>query len=136
MSIKQAGYWFMTGALIGFGGIAILSIGFPFIVLGIVLVTVGLIRVRGQEWWAALVGFGGVPALILVWDVTSKPWNCMSAFGGGSLPGVNYYTCVDTPVGPLTSYHIMAIGFGAIALLGLLLALLSALITRGRQAAA
>jgi hypothetical protein len=135
MSIKHAGYWFMTGALIGFGSIAILSIGFPFIVLGIVLVTVGLIRVRGQEWWAALVGFGGVPALILVWDVTSKPWACMSTFGGGSLPGINYYTCVDTPVGPLTSYHIMAIGFGAIALLGLVWALLSALITRGRHAA-
>lgn len=73
MSIRRAGYWFMTGTLIGFGGIGILSIGLPFIVLGIVLVTVGLIRVRGQEWWAALVGFGGVPALILVWDVTSRP---------------------------------------------------------------
>jgi hypothetical protein len=31
----------------------------------------------------------------------------------------NYYTCVDTVFGPLTTYHVMAFGFGVIALLGL-----------------
>ncbi|MGZ3602964.1 MAG: hypothetical protein ACXWQR_19475 [Ktedonobacterales bacterium] len=134
MSIKRAGYWLMTGALIGFGGIAILSIGFPFIILGIVLVTVGLVRMRGQEWWAALVGFGGVPALILLWDVTSAPWACASPTGG-ALPNVNYYTCVDTFLGRLTTYHVMAMMFGAIALAGLAWALLRALVMRGQRAA-
>jgi hypothetical protein len=133
MSIGHTVYWLITGALIGFGGIAILSIGFPFIVLGLIMVVLGAIRVRGSVWWAALVGFGGVPALILVWDVTSLPWACMSA--GGALPNVRYYTCVDTPLGLLTSYHIMAIGFGTIALAGVAWALLRALVTRGRRAA-
>ncbi|GAC1452331.1 MAG: hypothetical protein PVSMB4_12690 [Ktedonobacterales bacterium] len=36
-----------------------------------------------------------------------------------SQPDVNYYSCVDTFAGPLTSYHVMALGFGIIALLGL-----------------
>lgn len=67
-----------------------------------------------------MVGFGGVPALILLWDVTSAPWACQPNGGGtSSLPNVNYYTCVDTVVGRLTTYHVLAFGFGAIALLGL-----------------
>jgi hypothetical protein len=119
----QTRYWLLTGALMGFGVIASLSIGFPFLVLGLILVIVGLIvgalRRRITGFWAVLVGFGGLPALILLWDVTSAPWACLPAGGGFSQPNVNYYTCVDTAVGPLTTYHIIAFGFSVIALLGL-----------------
>jgi hypothetical protein len=76
MSILRTLYWLLAGGMIGFGAIAILSIGFPFILLGTVLLTVGALRFGWKEAWAALVGFGAVPAAILIWDVTSGPWAC------------------------------------------------------------
>ena len=118
MNTRWTLYWLLTGALLGFGFIAILSIGALFLLLGLVLAIFGAVRRRGTGLWAALVGFGGLPALILLWDVTSAPWDCQSATGG-SLPNVNYYTCVDTVFGRLTTYHVAAFGFGVIALLGL-----------------
>lgn len=118
MSIGRVLYWLLTGALIGFGVIAILSIGFPLLLLGIGLVVFGAIRLGGTGLWAALVGFGGLPASLLVWDLASMPWACASPTGGG-LPNVSYYTCVDTFLGSLTTYHVMAFGFGVIALVGL-----------------
>jgi hypothetical protein len=62
------------------------------------------------------VGFGALPAGILIWDVTSMPWACQ---GGDALPNVNYFVCVDTPFGLLTTYHVMALIFGLVSLLGL-----------------
>lgn len=117
MHIGRTLYWLLTGALIGFGFIAILSIGAPFVLLGVILAVIGAIRFRGRGIWAALVGFGALPAAILVWDVVSAPWACEG--GTTSLINVNYYTCVDTFVGPLTTYHVMALGFGVVALLGI-----------------
>lgn len=135
MSNGHIGYWLLTGAVIGFGSIAILSIGFPLVIVGIVLVAIGLIRMRGQGWWAAVVGFGGVPALILLWDVTSRPWACASPTGG-ALPNVDYYTCVDTFAGRLTTYHVLAFWFGLIALLGFVWPLARSLVRRSRRTAA
>jgi hypothetical protein len=99
MFIGRTLYWPLAGALIGFGVIAILSVGIPFLLLGLILVVFGAVRWGGAGLWAALVGFGGLPALILVWDVTSAPRACAA---GDALPNVNYYTCVDTFLGPLT----------------------------------
>lgn len=135
MFIGRILYWLLAGALIGFGVIAILSIGSPFILLGMILVIFGAIRLGGAGVWAALVGFGGVPAGILIWDVASAPWACMSPTGG-ALPNVNYYTCVDTFLGTLTTYHVMAFGFGVIALVGLAWPLLHQLLSRPHTGAA
>ena len=120
MSIGRTLYWLFTGALFGFGFIAILSIGLPFILLGLVLVVVGAIWMRDTGFWAALVGFGGVPAAILLWDVTSAPWACDQSGSFSAQPNVNYFTCLDTFAGQLTSYHVLAFGFGVIALLGII----------------
>jgi hypothetical protein len=54
----------------------------------------------------------------LIWDVVSAPWACQGP-GISSLPNVNYFSCVDTPFGLLTSYHVMAFFFGLIAVVGL-----------------
>jgi len=116
----RIGYWLLTGALIGFGMIAILSIGSLFLLLGVMLLVVGALRVGPRGIWAALVGFGALPAGILIWDLTSMPWACQ---GGEALPNVNYFSCVETPLGLLTTYHVMAFFFGVIALIGLVLAL-------------
>jgi hypothetical protein len=133
MSIGRTLYWLLTGALIGFGFIASLSIGFPFLILGLILLTVGAIRLGGARLWAGLVGFGGLPALILLWDVTSAPWACQPHNGELPLPNVNYYTCVDTFAGMLTTYHVLACGFGLIALAGLAWPLLYRIWRRGRR---
>jgi hypothetical protein len=109
-------YWLLTGALLGFGFIAILSIGSLFVLLGVLLVVLGALRVGPRGIWAALIGFGALPAGILIWDVTSTLWACE---GGDALPNVNYFSCVDTPFGALTTYHVLAFFFGMIAVLGL-----------------
>lgn len=143
MSTGRILYWLLVGALIGFGVIAILSIGIFFLVAGLALLIYGAIRVRGTGLWAALVGFGATPAAILLWDVTSQPWACMPANhtvyspdlspgGPATYTSPNYFECVSTPIGLLTSYHVMAAGFGAIALFGLLLGLAPLLWRRGR----
>lgn len=80
-------YWLLTGACLGFGVIAILCIGIFFLAAGLILLVFGAIRFQGKGLWAALVGFGGAPALILIWDVTSGPWGCMAPGGGTSQPG-------------------------------------------------
>lgn len=92
MSIGWTLYWLLTGALIGFGVIAILSVGIPFLLLGLILVVFGAVRHKGAGLWAALVGVGGLPVLILVWDVISAPWACATS---DALPNVHYSTCVD-----------------------------------------
>jgi hypothetical protein len=81
----------------------------------------------------ALVGFGGLLALILLWDVTSAPWACQPHNGELPLPNVNYYTCVDTIAGTLTTYHVLAFGFGLIALAGLAWPLLYHIWRRGHR---
>jgi hypothetical protein len=126
-------YWLGAGALLGFGLIGMLSIGAPFLLLGVLLIVFGALRVGPRGIWAALVGFGAVPTGILIWDVTSMPWACQ---GDDALPNVNYFSCVETPVGPLTTYHIMALFFGLIALFGLIWPLAQRLWTRSHLQAA
>ena len=53
-SCWRIGYWLLTGALIGFGMIAILSIGSLFLLLGVMLLVVGALRVGPRGIWAAL----------------------------------------------------------------------------------
>ncbi|HET9109718.1 MAG TPA: hypothetical protein VFN78_02720 [Ktedonobacterales bacterium] len=117
-------YWLLVGALLGLGVISILSIGLLVLPVGLILLAFGAIRFGGGRLWAALVGFGAAPALLLLWDVTSQPWACNPGgpglSGSTTQTGVNYFTCVNTFVGPLTTYHVMAAIFGAIALVGLL----------------
>lgn len=119
MSTGRVLYWMLAGSLIGFGLISLLSIGLPFLLVGVGLIIFGAVRLGGQGFWAAFVGFGGLPALILLWDVSSVAWACQPSSGGPSQPNVSYYTCVDTFVGRLTTYHVLALAFGVIALLGL-----------------
>jgi hypothetical protein len=109
-------YWLLTGALLGVGLIAILTIGSLFLLLGVILVVIGAFRVGPRGIWATLVGSGAAGAAILTWDVASAPRACQ---GGEGLPNVNDFSCVETPFGPLTTYHVLALIFGVIAVLGL-----------------
>lgn len=132
MSTGRTLYWLFVGVLLGIGLIAILGIGIFLLIPGIALLIFGAARFRGRGLWAVLVGFGAAPALLLLWDVSSGPWACQPANHtyvsptlppGASYTSPSFYSCVSTPLGQLTTYHVMAAGFGAIALFGLLLGL-------------
>lgn len=60
-------YWAGTGFLITFGLVAVLTIGAPFLLLGVLLL--GVLLGRGRRWPASLgllAGVGGVCLLIAV----------------------------------------------------------------------
>lgn len=107
-------YWMVAGALAGFGVISIFSIGLPFLLIGLGMVTYGIIRLRARGFWAALIGFGTLPALILIVDILTAPPSCngQPLIIPPNAPGVS---CSGIP----DSYYIMAVIFGAIALLGI-----------------
>ncbi|HZC77751.1 MAG TPA: hypothetical protein VE258_08380, partial [Ktedonobacterales bacterium] len=64
----------------------------------------------------------------------SAPWACQPRNGELPLPNVhNYYSCVDTFAGRLTTYHVLASGFGLIALAGLVWPLLSRVWRQSRR---
>lgn len=124
----EALYWAIAGGSVGFGLIGIFSIGYPFLVIGVIMVFLGAIRVSPRQAWAALVGFGGVPAMFLSASVAevflfSDP-SCSGIFWGNSVsrsgsvslaPGQESITCSAIP----GSYLIMLAVFLIIALSGL-----------------
>lgn len=108
------GYWIITGGLIGFGVIGILSIGLPFLLLGLILLIAGLVFWHAQGFWLLLIGLGVLPAAILVFDIVTAPPPCQA--GPIRLPaGVHSYECS----GPLDGYYVLAAVFGATALMGI-----------------
>jgi hypothetical protein len=113
MAARPLWYWLLAGALIGFGVIGILSIGFPFLLVGCGLLMYGVIRFRFRGFWAFLVGFGTLPAIILIVDILTAPAPCT----GQPLmlpPHVSSISCGSIP----PSYSTLAIFFACTALLG------------------
>jgi hypothetical protein len=137
MAAKSTLLWLAIGAVLGFSVIAILSIGLPFLLLGVILAAIAGPWVGLRGVWAAVVGFGCLPALILVWDLISAPWSCAPPPGvSTSQVGVNYYSCADTFAGRLTTDQVMALFFGLVALIGLVWPLAHRLWERRQHAAA
>lgn len=83
--------------MIGFGVIAILSIGAPLILLGLILFVVGVIRVGVRELWGALLGGGLTPLAFLLHDLQN--------------PDIQPATTAQT-------YQFLAQIFGGIAIVG------------------
>jgi hypothetical protein len=107
-------YWIVTGGLLGFGVLGLLSIGLPFLLLGLLLLIVGLFFWRAKGFWVLLVSVGAIPAAILLFDIVTAPPPCPA--GPIRLPaGSHGYECS----GPLGSYYILAAIFGALALVGI-----------------
>ncbi len=130
MATPQHFYWLLAGALMGFGLIGILSIGFPFLLVGCGLVMYGIIRFRFRGFWAFLVGFGALPALILAAQLVGSPLPICTVTSTGlsyeSLPGTTSGGCYPP------SYYTLAIFFGGIVLLGGVWPLLRVLLRRLR----
>ena len=107
-------YWFVAGALIGFGVIALLSIGWATILLGLILVVIGVVRVGVHGVWGALLGGGLVPLAFLLYDLQNSDIQ---------------------PAATAHTYQELAVIFGAIALAGLVWGLLvTALSSRSLRA--
>lgn len=109
-------YWAITGTLIGLGLISfdIYFILYPCLFVGLVLIIYGGIRMGFGGFWAALIGLGTLPALILVLDIVTAAPPCPP--GGLSLPpnSTSQVSCSIIP----SSYYLFAVIFGVIALIG------------------
>lgn len=118
-------YWLVAGAVVGFGLIGLMTIGFPFLVAGIVLCVVGVWRPGIGGSWAFLVGLGGLPALVFLRHIADSALNpyCSGAVHSGKIvapPSAGTVSCLYVPA----SYYVM---FGisvAITLSGVALFLL------------
>ena len=129
MRMWQLSYWVMAGGLIGFGLIGILSIGFPFLLVGLAMVIYGVIRRWVDTVWAAFVGFGILPALFLLYDLITAPLPCPPQ--GLSLPpNAASLSCGSIP----GRYAVLVVIFGVIALAGGIWPLLRRLRTRNASA--
>lgn len=67
--LASAVYWTVTGGVMAFGGLALMSIGLPFLVVGLVMAAFGLFWPGIGGVWALSLGLGGVPAYIVLSDV-------------------------------------------------------------------
>lgn len=103
-------YWAIAGGFVGFGLIGILSIGYPFLVIGVIMVVLGALKVGIRSAWSALVGFGAVPAVFLSASLVSALFladpSCSGIFWGNSAsvsgsvtlaPGEESVTCSMVP---------------------------------------
>jgi hypothetical protein len=131
-----APYWIATGAVTGFGLIGLMTIGFPFMVVGLIMAVVGVWRLGVGGIWGFLIGFGGLPALVFLSNILEgirtalNPYCAQSRGLGtpaspatGSIeipPGVDQVECALIP----GSYYMMFVIFAAVALLGVTLGLL------------
>jgi hypothetical protein len=109
-------YWTTTGALMGYGAVGILSDGFPFLFVGAGLLIYGLIRRWFGGLWAFLIGFGVVPAILLVLDILTAPATCFQG-----KPPISTHTTMGLACGgPIALYWLLALVFAAVALGGVL----------------
>ncbi len=106
--------WGVSGGLIGFGLIALWSIGFFVLLVGIGLGIYLVGRFGFDDFWAAVTGFGIVPASVLLYDIRSASPSCGAASSIGP-DQTGSISCSTVP----NSYVVMAAVFGCIALLGI-----------------
>lgn len=124
-------YWVITGAMIGFGLIGLMTIGFPFLAVGLIMTLVGVWKPGLKSAWAGLVGFGGLPALVFTIHLLDAARSAVNPYcknvgpNAGRIsapPDTGMVACTYVP----TSYYVMFAVFAAIALLGVCLGALHA----------
>ncbi len=118
----------------GFGLIGLMTIGFPFVVVGLVMAVVGVWRPGIGGAWGFLVGFGGLPALVFLAHIIGAARTALNPYCSGDLhsgeivlPGEGQVSCSYIPA----SYYILFAISVAIALSGI--ALYQLLRPRSRQ---
>jgi len=89
-AIETTTYWAFSGALVGYGVIGGFSIGIPLVLIGIFFMSFGLARLEHRGLWAALVGFGAVPAGLLLYNSDSNVNLGVWLFGAIALVGATW----------------------------------------------
>ena len=111
-------YWMATGAVIGFGLIGLMTIGFPYLVAGLVMALVGLWRPGRGGAWGLLVGIGGLPALVFLSHLVRGLLTALNPYCGEPGPGAPMpprpgpVECAFVP----GSYYVMFAIFTAVSL--------------------
>jgi hypothetical protein len=112
----------------GFGLIGLMTIGFPFVVVGLIMAVVGVWKPGIGGAWGILVGFGGLPALVFLTHIAAGVRTALNPYCDQQGPA----TTIPPPAGPVEcalipgSYYVMFAIFTAIALFGVVLRVLRA----------
>jgi hypothetical protein len=104
-------YWGLVGALIGFGVLSLLSIGLPFVLVGMVLAVVGIWKFGVHDAWVALVACGVLDAAIVMHTISSAGPVCPA-----SGMGHTQSACSDLP----STYVQIVVVAWCIAIIGVL----------------
>jgi hypothetical protein len=112
----------------GFGLIGLMTIGFPFVVVGLIMAVVGLWRPGIGGAWGFLIGFGGLPALVFLSHIVEGIRTALNPYCSGDIhsgqivlqPGEGPVSCSYIPF----SYYVMFAISLTIALSGIALYLL------------
>jgi hypothetical protein len=80
--VLAAAYWAAAIVLIGFGALAIFSVGFPFLLLGVVMAVLWPLRARRELFFPLLAGTLG----FIVAAVLASPLGCTTSVGFGEGP--------------------------------------------------
>jgi hypothetical protein len=107
-TLSHALFWFVAGGLIGVGMIALPSIGWLLIPVGLILTVIGVIRLGIRELWGALLGGGLVPLAFLLYDLQNTD---------------------ILPAATAQFYELLAMIFGAIAVVGFVWGLITTLLS-------
>ncbi len=78
-------YWFVTGAVLGMGLVELPGLGLILFPIGVVLLVIGLIALRGREGLAGIVGFGALPTALFVNAIVISPSSLSQPFYLGGL---------------------------------------------------
>jgi hypothetical protein len=117
-------YWAITGALISFGGLALMSIDLPFLIAGCGLAIVCLFTLELRGVWAITLGVGGAPMAVLLIDgidALASPDPSCTQEGSVSLPaGAGTGASVSCTLPLSGGYVAVILFFAAIAVSGVL----------------
>ena len=122
--ITSAAYWAVTGALIGFGGLALMTIGLPFLLFGLAMAVFSLFMLWVKGVWAGTVGLGGVPLYVVLMDVleaarsSARPCTQEGSFtiAAPSGPSESVVASCSPPISE--GYVAVLVFFGAVTLSG------------------
>jgi hypothetical protein len=87
-------YWLLAGLVLGFGLLAIFSIGIPIFLFGIIMVLYRVWRAGGRGFWLVIVCMGLVPALYLSYMYFTADRSQVFYDEGGFFSGVLVYVAL------------------------------------------
>lgn len=90
LATVRALYWFVTGGLLGVGVLEFPGIGLILLPIGLMLLAFGLFTLRSREALVGILGFGAVPAELLLQSIltTNIPPHVQMFYFGSTIISV------------------------------------------------